>query len=64
MEIKLFGNIEFPSEVDHCVQCGAAGIGLYRTEFLYLDGGCEPTEQQHYDAYCRVAQAFPGRPVV
>jgi phosphotransferase system enzyme I (PtsI) len=60
----LFGNIEFPSEVDHCVQCGAAGIGLYRTEFLYLDGGCEPTEQQHYEAYCRVARAFPGRPVV
>ncbi|MFN9374915.1 MAG: phosphoenolpyruvate--protein phosphotransferase [Planctomycetaceae bacterium] len=64
VEIKLFGNIEFPSEVDHCVQCGAAGIGLYRTEFLYLDGGCEPTEQQHYEAYCRVAKAFPGRPVV
>ena len=64
VEIKLFGNIEFPSEVEHCVECGAAGIGLYRTEFLYLEGGQEPTEQQHYEAYARVLRAFPGKPVV
>jgi len=64
VEIQLFGNIEFPSEVEHCVACGAAGIGLYRTEFLYLEGGQEPTEQQHYEAYTRVLRAFPGKPVV
>ncbi len=64
VEVKLFGNIEFPSEVEHCVQCGAAGIGLYRTEFLYLEGGLEPTEEQHYEAYTRVLRNFPGCPVV
>src|SRR5262249_37933126 len=36
LRIDLFGNIEFPYEVDHCLQRGADGIGLYRTEFLYL----------------------------
>ena len=45
VQIKLFGNIEFPSEVDIVSQSGAAGIGLYRTEFLYLEGGQEPTEE-------------------
>ncbi|RPI90043.1 MAG: phosphoenolpyruvate--protein phosphotransferase, partial [Planctomycetaceae bacterium] len=64
VEIKLHGNIEFPNEVDLCLQSGAAGIGLYRTEFLYLEGGLEPTEQQHYEAYARVIQAFSGKPVV
>lgn len=64
VEIKLYGNIEFPSEVDLCLQSGASGIGLYRTEFLYLEGGQEPTEQQHYEAYTRVIRAFPGQPVV
>lgn len=62
-EIKLYGNIEFPKEVDLCVECGAAGIGLYRTEFLYLEGGREPTEEQHYEAYTRVLRSFPGKPV-
>ena len=35
-EVTLLGNIEFPYEVDHCLDRGADGIGLYRTEFLYL----------------------------
>ncbi len=62
--IHLFGNIEFPEEVEHCTQRGADGIGLYRTEFLYLETDREPTEEDHYQAYCRVITACGDRPVV
>ncbi len=64
VDIKLFGNIEFPHEVDTALAKGAMGIGLYRTEFLYLAGGHEPTEEDHYAAYCRVLQCMGQRPVV
>lgn len=62
--IHIYGNIEFPEEVEHCTERGAEGIGLYRTEFLYLGSDLEPTEAVHYEAYERVLKAFPGRPVV
>ncbi len=62
--ITLMGNIEFPEEVEHCTQRGADGIGLYRTEFLYLETDTEPTEEDHYQAYCRVISAFPDKPVI
>ena len=64
VRISLQGNIEFPDEVEHCTQRGADGIGLYRTEFLYLANDREPTEQEHYEAYCQVISAFGDRPVV
>ena len=63
VRIKLFGNIEFPYEVDHCVERGADGIGLYRTEFLYLGAESEPDEDVHYEAYCRVVKAMGQRSV-
>jgi len=62
--IHIYGNIEFPDEVDHCLERGAEGIGLYRTEFLYLEGDREPTEEVQYDAYARVLKAYPQGPVV
>ncbi len=62
--IQLMGNIEFPEEAAHCVERGADGIGLYRTEFLYLKNDREPTEEDHYKAYCKVIKAFPNEPVV
>ena len=62
--VHIYGNIEFPEEVEQGVKRGADGVGLYRTEFLYLGGDREPTEQDHYDAYCRVLQACGDRPVV
>jgi phosphoenolpyruvate-protein phosphotransferase (PTS system enzyme I) len=64
VRIRLLGNIEFPHEVAHCVDRGADGIGLYRTEFLYLTSETEPTEEDHYQAYSGVIQAMGGRPVV
>lgn len=62
--VHIYGNIEFPSEVGQCVKRGAEGVGLYRTEFLYLGGSTEPTEDDHYQAYCRVIEACGDRPVV
>src|SRR5205085_9278745 len=63
--IELLGNIEFPAEVQHCVDRGADGIGLYRTEFLYLGRQGDPTEADHLDAYMTVLKALPlGQPVV
>jgi len=63
VHIQLLGNIEFPYEVDHCIDRGAEGVGLYRTEFLYLGSETEPTEEVHFEAYCKVAQAMGERPV-
>ena len=62
--ISILGNIEFPAEAEPCKEKGAAGIGLYRTEFLYLESNREPTEEDHYQAYCQVLKAFPDQPVV
>lgn len=64
VRIELLGNIEFPYEVDHCVDRGADGVGLYRTEFLYLGADIEPTEEVHFQAYSRVVQAMGQKPVV
>ena len=62
--IVLLGNIEFPDESEMILQKGGDGIGLYRTEFLYLNRPAEPTEQEHYDAYAKTIQAFQARPVI
>jgi phosphotransferase system enzyme I (PtsI) len=62
--IDLMGNIEFPDEVEHCLERGCDGIGLYRTEFLYLGEGPDPDEEAHYQAYLRVLRSMGGKPVV
>ncbi len=62
--VTLMANIEFPREVEACIERGAEGVGLYRTEFLYLAVNIEPTEEEHYDAYCQVLSAMADRPVV
>ena len=64
VRIELLGNIEFPHEVAHCIERGADGIGLYRTEFLYLGADTEPDEQVHYEAYANVMRQMHGSPVV
>ena len=63
VHIGLYGNIEFPYEVNHCIDRGAEGIGLYRTEFLYLGSDTEPTEEVHYRAYTQVVEAMGNKPV-
>ena len=63
VRIELMANIEFPSEARHCRDLGADGIGLYRTEFLYLGQEEERTEEEHLQAYREVIEAMDGRPV-
>jgi phosphotransferase system enzyme I (PtsI) len=63
--VSLLGNIEFPSEVTHCLERGAEGVGLYRTEFLYLGRDTDPTEAEHLDAYLTVLKTLgPEKPIV
>ncbi len=62
-EITLLGNIEFPEEAHTVVDKGGQGIGLYRTEFLYLGSDVEPTEEDHFHAYRQVVEECGGRPV-
>ena len=63
-KITLLGNIEFPEEAQVVLEKGGDGIGLYRTEFLYLNTVHEPTEQQQYKAYSQTVEVFGDRPVV
>jgi phosphotransferase system enzyme I (PtsI) len=62
--IEMLANIEFPHEMKACIDRGAEGIGLYRTEFLYLGAESEPTEEDHFQAYSEVIRAMGERSVV
>lgn len=64
VRVHVLGNIEFPEEAEHCIERGADGIGLYRTEFLYMTDSHERSEQDHYDAYRAVIDCVGDRPVV
>jgi phosphotransferase system enzyme I (PtsI) len=65
VRIPLLGNIEFPHEASHCLERGASGVGLYRTEFLYVGKDSDPTEAEHLEAYLTVLETLgPNQPVV
>ncbi|MFP4484646.1 MAG: phosphoenolpyruvate--protein phosphotransferase [Spirochaetaceae bacterium] len=61
--IQLMANIEVPEEVDAVPAHGADGVGLYRSEFLFLQPGRLPTEEEQYNAYSYVLNALDGKPV-
>ncbi|MDA8123167.1 MAG: phosphoenolpyruvate--protein phosphotransferase [Deltaproteobacteria bacterium] len=61
--LRLHANIEFPEEADAALRRGAEGIGLYRTEFLFLNRKDLPSEEEQYQTYRRVAEKFVRRPV-
>ncbi|MEE1087228.1 MAG: phosphoenolpyruvate--protein phosphotransferase [Schaedlerella sp.] len=63
-EIKLYANIDSLSEVDNVLENDAAGIGLFRSEFLYLERDNYPTEDEQYEVYKSVAQKMNGKKVV
>lgn len=63
VKITMLANIEFPEETQKVLDVGADGIGLFRTEFLYLQAGVEPSEEDHFKAYAQVVKALDGRPV-
>lgn len=64
VEVELLGNIEFQHEAQIVLEKGGSGIGLYRTEFLYLNSQTEPTEEDHYNAYTEVIRTLGDRPVI
>jgi phosphotransferase system enzyme I (PtsI) len=59
----LKANIEFPEEAEQALRYGAEGIGLYRSEFLFLSPGHPAEEEEQYRAYCQVLKAMGDRPV-
>ena len=61
--VELWGNIEFGGEVSACLERGAAGVGLFRTEFLFLNAQEPPGEEQQFEVYSAVVRAMGGRPV-
>jgi phosphotransferase system enzyme I (PtsI) len=62
--VELFANIELPEDMPDVLESGAHGVGLFRTEFLFLNRSDLPDEEEQFEAYRRVAQAMEGRPVV
>jgi phosphotransferase system enzyme I (PtsI) len=61
--IHLFANIEFPHEAKTAMDKGSDGVGLYRTEFLYLRSDTEPSEEDHYQAYVEAIEGVGGREI-
>jgi phosphoenolpyruvate-protein phosphotransferase (PTS system enzyme I) len=61
--VELQANIELPQDVEEAREVGAAGIGLFRTEFLFLNRDDLPSEDEQFEAYRAVAKAMQGRPV-
>jgi phosphotransferase system enzyme I (PtsI) len=62
--VELAANIELPEEIPLVLESGAEGIGLYRTEFFYMNREDLPTEEEHYQAYRTVAEAFYPNSVI
>ncbi len=63
-KVSLMGNMEIVEEIDSLLKNGAEGIGLYRTEFLYLNRKDLPTEEEHLAAYETIIRRMNPRPVV
>ncbi len=64
IKVELSANIGTPNDVDSILKNDGEGIGLYRTEFLYMDRERFPTEEEQFEAYKIVAQRMEGKPVV
>jgi phosphotransferase system enzyme I (PtsI) len=63
IDIDLHANIELPGDIAGALDSGAEGVGLFRTEFLFLDRGDMPTEDEQFEAYRKVVKGMAGRPV-
>jgi phosphotransferase system enzyme I (PtsI) len=63
VRIHLHGNIEFPDEINHLLSNDGEGVGLYRTEFLFLTSKSEPSEDEQFEVYRSTLQALQGRPL-
>ena len=58
--VRLLANVELPEDLDVLPDAGADGIGLYRTEFLFMNAHQQPSESEQYNAYCQVLEHSPG----
>ena len=63
VEISLYANIELPQDVERVKAVGADGVGLFRSEFLFMNRDDVPDEEEQYDAYKSVVKALAGSPV-
>ena len=61
--ITLMANIELPEDFETVRDVGAAGVGLYRTEFLYMNRNNPPDEEEHFETYMEVIKALQGLPL-
>lgn len=64
IKVELAANIGTPKDMDNVIENDAEGIGLFRTEFLYMDSDSMPTEEEQFNAYKTVAERLGGKPVV
>src|SRR3954452_11690551 len=62
--IELYANIELPQDTAEVLDSGAEGVGLFRTEFMFLNRKDLPAEEEQFEAYRQVAESLKGRPVV
>ncbi|MCF0158381.1 MAG: phosphoenolpyruvate--protein phosphotransferase [Veillonella sp.] len=62
--VDLFGNIGKSKDADNAINMGASGIGLYRTEFLYMENDELPAEDVQFEEYKQVAESLHGNPVI
>ena len=63
-QVEIVGNIGSPEDVKKVIENGGEGIGLFRTEFLFMDRDCMPTEEEQFESYKQVAAAMEGKPVI
>src|SRR5699024_10405350 len=63
-QVELAANIGTPRDLEGVISNGAEGVGLYRTEFLYMDSKELPTEDEQFEAYKEVLEGLEGKPVV
>ena len=64
LRIEVAANLGSASEAEDALEWGAEGVGLFRTEFLFMERDDLPSEDEQYDAYSTVARAFGERPVI
>ncbi|MBN2898511.1 MAG: phosphoenolpyruvate--protein phosphotransferase [Clostridia bacterium] len=62
--VELSGNIAQPKEAELVVEADGEGVGLFRSEFLFMDGSEAPSEEKQYEAYYQAAKNLDGRPLV
>jgi phosphotransferase system enzyme I (PtsI) len=63
VKIDLLANIEEPSDVAAMIESGADGVGLFRTEFIFLGRGDMPSEDEQFEAYRKAVKGMQGRPI-